>query len=244
MKYELKSLNQAPHVFIEPSWLAETLAYAVRAGWIPAKECAAMMPGVGIAPAEAYAPGTRIDADDAAALGEALLRWYADINYLQTRSSVETDSRYSSRRDFGEWLRAAGDVQITHGRAWAAERLAGVAQVKLVNTLNHALNLTPADFYALLDMAREGGWPAAGAGSDAAPAGSIFRPDVYDLPGAIIEPPDAGEIAAALQRAKPYLAQGYGPEMLPPALRTPAFFLALYEAGRHRGAGWIRILFE
>jgi len=250
MKYQLNASAAARPCYVRPAWLSETLGFGIEMGWTPAVPCRIHAASRGVLCDETYTPGgpgSTISPDDAAELAAALERWWDGLivgGWLSAHAR-ETDNRATTRRDFAAWLRSAGTVTIEHGRPWDARRLAGTALVRLSNGTGDAFAVPPAAYLDILEAAAAAGWHPAGAGSDSGePLESIYRPDFYDAPKALIEATDAGELVAALKRAKPLLAAGWPREMLPPDARAAARLLELYEAGRHRGAGWIRLELE
>lgn len=241
MKLELVPRTaDVPRCYPRADWWTDTLRYSIAGGWVPALPCRADIEG-GLYAWETYRPDMILTAADGAALAAGLEHWFDILGPRVNEHAKANDFTITSRVDFSRWLRQAGDVHIRHNETWRPDRLTGARGVRLSNAAGEAVELTPETYYTMLTDAVSGGWVPARAENDEHPSASIFRPDAYDVPGAVIGDPDAEQMVAALRTWHTMLAL---PAELIPAepLRTFARVCELHQTGRRRrGAGWIRV---
>ena len=119
---------------------------------------------------------------------------------------------------------------------------AGVPVVELANVTGARVELTPTEYYAVLELAAAHGWPRAGASNDRFTADSLHRAEGYDAVGAVLTVEDATGLVAALKAARPVLATGEPVNELPASVRQLARICELHDSRRRFGDGWLRLL--
>ncbi len=225
--------------FPEAEWFENTLRYAVEGGWPPELDVPRDL-GRGMMPWLVYRPTVHLTSADVGAMADGLAHWF-DMLSVRYHTQRDTNHEFVTRDAFIPWLRQAGGVLIGHNPPWRPDRLTGTRAVVLSGAFGEKLELTPAEYHAALELAEGQGWQYSRCFNDRFAPGDPFRPDGYDLDGAVIVTEDATALVAALRTA-PVLAAGLPMEMIPVTSRPAARLIELVQRGDRRGgSGWVRV---